>query len=251
MKKNILLSCLVLSGLIAGSTLLIDTNQEEANTVVSIEELQNISTTNNQNLESYDVLEAKGTYSIDVNDLTEVVKDADLVFVGSVDSVNETDYRHPIEFLNENGDVEEIVYSPYTNYTVTVLNSISGEFEPLQKLSIYKTGGIEQNQQFVEVLEGDELPIVGNSYVFTAYIQDDGSLLVSGVNSTTAVDQSVIEKLDLNEITEISSEEVQEALSEDEHVSDYVEAFSDSHPTNAEVTENINNISEDVFVSVN
>ncbi len=252
MKKKILLSFLTLSCLAAGTTLFINGNQkEELNELVSLEELENTSVSNNQNLQSYDVVEAKSTYSIDVNDLTEVVKDADVVFVASVDSINGTDYRHPVEFLDENGEVEEIIYSPYTNYTVTVLNSISGEFDPLQKLSIYKTGGIEQNQQFVEVLEGDELPIVGNSYIFTAYIQDDGSLLVSGVNSTTKVDPTVVESIDFKNISKDSDKEIQEELSEDVGFSDYVEAYSEFPSNSEEVNENIDNIDEGVFVDNN
>lgn len=252
MKNKLLVSSLLLVSLATGVTLVTDEKQQEVNNeFVSVEDLEKDSTANNQSINSYDVVEMKSTYSIDTADLTEVVKDADLIFVATVDSINETDYRHPVEVRDEQENLEEVIYSPYTNYSVTVLSSISGEFDPSQKLSIYKTGGIEQNQQFVEVLEGDELPEVGNSYVFTAYIQDDGSLLVSGINSNRELDQEVIKNLNLENNNEISNEEIQDELLQDESVNSYSQAYEESPLSSEEVNENIENMQEDVFISSN
>ena len=71
----------------------------------------------------------------------------------------------------------------HTNYTVNVIENIKGELVTEQSISITKQGGVSENQDAVYVFENDELPVANNTYIFLAYAQEDGSLLISGPNS--------------------------------------------------------------------
>lgn len=49
-----------------------------------------------------------------------------------------------------------------------------------KEIVLQKQGGIREDGSAYDVFEDDQLPEVGNIYIFTAYTQDDGSLLVAG-----------------------------------------------------------------------
>lgn len=83
---------------------------------------------------------------------------------------------------DENGNVVEIG-TPYTHYTVQVVENLKGTLQTEQTIRLVKDGGIEQNQKFLCLHEDDVLPEAGSAYIFRAYTQEDGSLLVSGPNS--------------------------------------------------------------------
>ncbi|EAD3085165.1 cell surface protein, partial [Listeria monocytogenes] len=58
-----------------------------------------------------------------------------------------------------------------------------------KEIVLQKQGGIREDGSAYDVFEDDQLPEVGNIYIFTAYTQDDGSLLVAGGNSTISFDE--------------------------------------------------------------
>ncbi|TVX88086.1 type II and III secretion system protein [Paenibacillus agilis] len=126
-----------------------------------------------------------GTFSIDVHDPAAVVGDADYVFVGRVDKVVGTEYKHAVALETEAGTKE--VASPYTNYSITVLENLKGELQTGVSNPVQKSGGVNQDGASIVLYEEDILPQVDNVYIFMAYAQKDGSLLVSGPSSTIAV----------------------------------------------------------------
>lgn len=114
--------------------------------------------------------------------LNESVGIADYVFAGKVVSNDGTEYRYPVPLEDENGNVVE-TGTPYTHYTVQIIENIKGVLQTEKAIPLVKDGGIEQNRKSICLHEDDILPEVGENYIFRAYTQEDGSLLISGPNS--------------------------------------------------------------------
>ena len=108
-----------------------------------------------------------------------VVGDADYVFVGTVSGQENAVYKNPVEIVDKEGNIKEET-TPYTNYTVDIVENIKGNLTMEETVPIQKTGGLSKDKSEYIVYEGDELPVVGETYIFFAYAQPDGSLLLSG-----------------------------------------------------------------------
>ena len=109
----------------------------------------------------------RGTFSIDYSDLNAVVGDADYVFVGTVASEEGTVYKDAVTVETDDGKTRE-VSGPYTNYTVNVTKNIKGNLVTDTAIPIQKSGGLSEDGSQYFVYEGDELPVVGNEYIFFA-----------------------------------------------------------------------------------
>ena len=129
----------------------------------------------------------RGSFSIDYNNLNEVVGDADYVFLGTIANEEGTVYKYTSIIEREDGTTYE-VSSPYTNYSVNVLENIKGHLVTDTAIPIQKAGGLSKDGTEYYIYEGDFLPTVGNSYIFFAYAQPDGSLLISGPVSNISID---------------------------------------------------------------
>jgi len=132
------------------------------------------------------ISELHGSFSINHDNISELVGDADYVFIGQIISEDGTEYKNPVMGETEDGEEYEIA-SPYTNYTVSNLNNIKGELVTDTEISIQKAGGLSQDGTHYFVYEEDKLPIPRDFYIFYAYAQPDGSLLVSGPNSNMKI----------------------------------------------------------------
>ena len=138
-----------------------------------------IKKTNQANTKAPTVSIIKACFGIDYNNLEEVVGDADYVFVGTVVSEDDVVYKHTVTVETEDGRTRE-VSTPYTNYTVNISQNIKGNLVTGEDIPLQKAGGFTKDRTECFLYEGDELPTVGNSYIFFAYAQLDGSLLVLG-----------------------------------------------------------------------
>lgn len=127
------------------------------------------------------------SYSCDVEDLRSLVGNADYVFVGKIESNDGYCYENPIEKETEDGNI--LLYDTYTNYSVKVITNIKGKLKESSSISIKKWGGLDYYNDFYHVVENDVLPENGNTYIFTAYVQVDGTLLVSGAYSNIPLDE--------------------------------------------------------------
>ena len=136
----------------------------------------------NTNVSNLPIHQMHASFVYDTDNIREAVGICDYVFVAKVVSCDGTEYRNVITTEDEKGNPKE-VGSPYTNYTIQVLENIKGELVTEQSISITKQGGVSENQDAVYVFENDELPVANNTYIFLAYAQEDGSLLISGPNS--------------------------------------------------------------------
>ncbi len=123
----------------------------------------------------------RATYRYNVNNLSNIVADADYVFVAKVDRVVNTVYRNPVR------REDMWISRPYTKYKLNICSNIKGKLNTKKNVTIYKAGGKEKNSNVKCIYDKDRLPSKGKYYVFMAYVQKDGSLLVSGANSTLAL----------------------------------------------------------------
>ncbi|WP_200908906.1 cell surface protein [Enterococcus sp. RIT-PI-f] len=128
-------------------------------------------------------------YNIDVENPEAVVGSGNYVFVGEVTELTGTTYEDDVPV--ERGDgTTEYVGDAYTQYKVSVLSNIKNELVLNKEIPIAKHGGIREDGSAYDIFENDQLPEVGKVYVFIAYTQEDGSLLVSGANSNILFDES-------------------------------------------------------------
>ena len=118
------------------------------------------------------------SYGFDVNNINNIVSDADCVFVGKVIDQGKTVHKYPIKIE------DKWIYSPYTYYNIHVVKSIKGNVLKGKNVKILKSGGKDKYSNVKYVYENDILPNKSKYYIFAAYVQKDGSLLVSGTNST-------------------------------------------------------------------
>ena len=121
------------------------------------------------------------TYKYNVNDIGKVIADADYVFVAKVDKIVSTVYKYGAK------KEDRWISSPYTKYNLKVVRNIKGRLGINKKISCLKAGGKDRNSNANYVYDNDSLPKKGEYLVFMAYVQKDGSLLVSGANSSVKV----------------------------------------------------------------
>jgi hypothetical protein len=178
-KKNILVAVtaavLVTGGVVGANVLTKSNNEQTAVAPVNTSELP--------------IQPMRGSFVIDVNNKKETVGLADYVFVGKVVSNKGTIYKNVVTMEDENGKPKE-VGSPYTNYTIEVIDNIKGKLKKNTPLEVQKQGGVTQDNKAIYVFENDSLPEVNKYYIFLAYAQKDGSILISGPNSNTILNAS-------------------------------------------------------------
>lgn len=73
---------------------------------------------------------------------------------------------------------------------IQVLENIKGELITDKPIPIVKQGGISEKQDAIYLFENDSLPSENSIYIFLAYAQEDGSLLISGPNSNVMCNDS-------------------------------------------------------------
>ena len=139
-----------------------------------------------------------GSFSIDVHDLNQIVGDADYVFVAKVNDEVETLYKDTVTIETKDGTKE--VSDPYTKYSITVIDNIKGKLKKNNEFDILKAGGISEDKKSIVLYQDDALLQVGKYHIMSAYAQPDGSLLVSGPNSSLVLTKTSKEKI-------VSSEE--------------------------------------------
>ena len=126
---------------------------------------------------------SSASYVIDVYNPREMVGMADYVFIGYVDSKDGTIYYS-----------EDEIGSPYTLYTITVVENIKGELITDDSIQIQKEGGVTRDKTFIDLVNGDALPEKGHLYLFSAMARKDGKLSCSGPTSSIPLSDEAISR---------------------------------------------------------
>lgn len=119
------------------------------------------------------------SFSLDINQPNVLVGDADFVFVGHVISYDGT---------NNNPDFA----LPYSKYSVKVVKNLKNNLPLDDIVSIQKSGGLNDSGDKLIIYDQDFLPEQSKEYIFLAYVQENGSLLISGPNSTIKYNESTL-----------------------------------------------------------
>lgn len=90
-------------------------------------------------INSLPIYPMRASFVYNTNDIREAVGICDYVFVGEVISCDGTQYRNIVTMEDDYGNPKE-VGSPYTNYTVNVIENIKGELVTEQPILITKQG---------------------------------------------------------------------------------------------------------------
>jgi|AGTN01.1.fsa_nt_gi hypothetical protein len=155
------------------------------------------------------IIRMEGDFAIDMSDKNQVVGSSDYVFVGYVNKLETTIYKYDSQ-------------SPYTIFNVRILKNIKGNLKLNIDIPIQKDGGIAKDKKSIDLYENDVLPEQNKTYVFIAYAQSDGSLLLSGPASNIILEESVIKSVK-NNMTDF--EIVNEKLENSAVIDEYTEAF--------------------------
>ncbi|HHX16361.1 MAG TPA: hypothetical protein GX725_00390 [Mollicutes bacterium] len=111
--------------------------------------------------------------AIDPTNMYEYVGAADHVFIGSI-----------TKYVGNYNDESNFI--PYSKYDVKVIENIKGSL--VENVQIIKNGGYNASGKLVMMESNgieDYFPEVGIMYIFMAYSQPDGSLLLTEVNGNT------------------------------------------------------------------
>ncbi len=130
--------------------------------------------------------------TIDLNNLEDVIGEADYVFVGYVEETY--DYNHD-RFFHDFPKVIDYYGGPYTECVVTVTECIKGNIPQGEKLSYFWVGGVTNNRMYIysSAQEGqtDYYPQVGNYYVFKGMAHPDGTITGGGSFGTDLLEQGI------------------------------------------------------------
>lgn len=77
--------------------------------------------------------------------------------------------------------------SPYTVYSVEVLENLKGNLNKEMPITIEKSGGLSTDGN-IYLYEDDILPIEEEYYIIIGYGQPDGSILLTGPSSNIHLD---------------------------------------------------------------
>ena len=147
----------------------------------SMKEEEVVATAKDQIINEKDIERVHATYGFDVTNIKNVVADADYTFVAKVDKVVSTVYKFPVKID------DKWINVPYTRYRLKVVKNIKGKLQEGGYIEIQKAGGKLQNSSKYMAYDNDTLPSRDAVYIFSAYTQQDGSLLSTGRNSTIRI----------------------------------------------------------------
>jgi len=138
------------------------------------------------NADALPVSTMEASFVVDMNDTNATVGLVDYVFAAKVISQDGVRYLDVTTVRTEDGVKQ--VGSPYTQYTVEVIDNIKGKLKKNQPFPVLKEGGLAMDGASVYLFEGDQLPVAGAYYILLGNAQPDGSIILSGPNTTVTLD---------------------------------------------------------------
>ena len=117
-------------------------------------------------------------WAYDISDKNKVAGFHDYVFIGEVKSVVGTGYSQ-VEF----SDGLRMFSQPYTQYEIRVIENLKGELITDRDIPLKKHDGAYPFGKTVSMMEGDNLPDVGECYIFICSADEEGELNISSFGS--------------------------------------------------------------------
>ena len=117
-------------------------------------------------------------WMFDTGDKNKVVGFHDYVFVGEVKKVVGTGYSD-VDF----SDGLRMFSQPYTQYEIRVLKNLKGELITDRDIPLTKNDGAYLFGKRVSMMDGDNLPDVGECYIFICSADEKGELHIGSLSS--------------------------------------------------------------------
>lgn len=117
------------------------------------------------------------TYAYDTSSPEKATGVADYVFIGKINKILRTEYRHPTQVVKEGQEVT--VYDPYTIYSVDVIKNIKGNLTKKSSIELIQHGGLMSDKQSYSFMEGMDYLYENNYYIFLTYTASDGRMGIS------------------------------------------------------------------------
>ncbi len=114
----------------------------------------------------------------DIGDKEKVAGFHDYVFVGEVKKVVGTGYTQ-VDF----SDGLRMFSQPYTQYEIRVIENLKGELVTDRDIPLKKHDGVYLFGKKVSMMEGDNLPDVGECYIFICSADEEGELNIGSFSS--------------------------------------------------------------------
>ena len=114
----------------------------------------------------------------DIGDKNKVVGFNDYVFVGEVKKVVGTGYSD-VDF----SDGLRMFSQPYTQYEIRVIENLKGELVTDRDIPLTKHDGAYLFGKRVSMMDGDNLPDVGECYIFICNADENGELNIGSFSS--------------------------------------------------------------------
>lgn len=100
-----------------------------------------------------------------MNSLKNHIDMSDHVFVGKVKAYKGTNYVDEYTFTDSNKNKKKVA-NIFTEFEVSVLKDFKNELNRGDVVTVEKLGGIDENNNYVHILENDEMLKEGKEYLF-------------------------------------------------------------------------------------
>lgn len=124
-------------------------------------------------------------YIFDINDYEKLTGFCDYVFVGKIEKAEGTYYEDG--FFN---DLLQFYASPVTQYKIRILRNIKGNLILNEKIPMRKSGGLSLGGKFIEIGNGDTMPLEGEYYILFANADEKGEISISVGNISLGENES-------------------------------------------------------------
>lgn len=135
---------------------------------------------------------------------------SDYVFVAKINKILRTEYKNPVT-IEKSLISSETVNTPYTIYSIDVIQNIKGELITNESIEFMQYGGLNEDKKSYTFLEGGELLKEGEYYI----------LMVD----TWGKDGGIIEIADTNRIIYLGNEEKINQRSIYNTIDTYIDAY--------------------------
>jgi len=135
----------------------------------------------NKNLNNdihYQTEYVSGVFSVDYDDINQIVVDADYIFVGVIN-----------EYIGTSNNPEDGL--PRSSYNVSIISNLKGNLA--EKVIVYKHGGYDYFNKQIVLFQANErldsIPTVNNKYIFISYTLFDGEMILMPIVGNTKYDK--------------------------------------------------------------
>lgn len=157
-------------------------NQETEKNIASVNNVSYSKEYKESDYKELPIEYSSASYAYDTTTPEKAMGVADYAFIGKVTGVLRTEYRFPTTVYSEEG--EKVLYTPYTVYSVEIIENIKGELVKTNNIEIVQHGGITSDGEKIELMEGMKLLNAGEYYILLPYTASDGRM---GISCSTSI----------------------------------------------------------------